>query len=336
MGSPHKQNLRGDHCLNMSKDLFHIIYPVYKAGKFIGFLPFYIDGPTNFRCLKLSRTYLIIWNIFQFFIATIILWNIFRITPAFAGRTNVLILLAFLAAAISDCCYFTMDTFNKLIYRDDIMEIFNCLYRERENLRKLGLKLRHNLLKNCCFIYLIMHTTTVLWDLAACWVYMLKLDRAVDVIFGVSLSYMNLAQAISVSVYITMILTTQNMFRQINTVLVEKFLRNSPIKCVHHANNIKLLDSVIVCYENLTKTLRRINKAASSQILLLLALYFANITMQLLSVVQELIYYKFKDLYVILWGFLAVVCKDGLKLSVLLIVTDKCQKEVYSNLVPVR
>ncbi|KAK9759281.1 7tm Chemosensory receptor [Popillia japonica] len=167
------------------------------------------------------------------------------ITPAFAGRTNVLILLAFLAAAISDCCYFTMDTFNKLIYRDDIMEIFNCLYRERENLRKLGLKLRHNLLKNCCFIYLIMHTTTVLWDLAACWVYMLKLDRAVDVIFGVSLSYMNLAQAISVSVYITMILTTQNMFH----------------------------------------------------------------------------------LYVILWGFLAVVCKDGLKLSVLLIVTDKCQKE---------
>lgn len=312
----------------MSKDLFYVIHPIYKLGRILGILPFPINGPAQHRYLKISKSYFVISSVLQVVISIRLFWCFFTRVGEFVGKSNILIILALLTAIIFEHLYFLADIINKILYRNHIIKIFNCVYQQSEIVRKFGLKLPYNRLRKYCFTYLVFHTLTMIYDLIICWVYMLKLNSINDIVYGVISTYANISQTVSVSLYFAMFLAAQNIFRNITTILARSFLRNPPVNIVGQFSNIELLDSIVDSYQNLTGALRKFNKTVSSQILILMGVYFSNITLQFLALVQQLIYNGRQGIYFTVFGFISVFSKDVVKLWLLLDAADKCQKEV--------
>lgn len=310
----------------MSKDIFYIINPIFFLGRIMGTVPFKINNREKNLYLTISKTYCIISTIIHVLVSVAIIWTTNRLFPQFTNSYSILIFLAYGATLLTGHLYYIADVFNKVVYRNEVIKIFTCLYQQDQKINKLGIKLPYNSLRNICLIHFIFYFVSMAYDVAFFWFGMLRNGSTMHIIYGYLLSYTSISQTISASLYLSTILIIRNMFRNLNTLFTRNFLRKHQIKVLHQLNDVEVLDELVQTYQNLTGALRRINSSVSSQILFLMGFYFSSLTLQVLSIVQHIIH--FKSIIYIIWGICAVLIKEVVKLWILLTIADNCQQEV--------
>lgn len=311
----------------MSKDIFHVISPIYWMGKWTGAISYSICGPPKCKYVTTSKIYLVVTSICQIFLAILSLWSFFTVLPEFYSISSILMFLAFILALLFDHLFYFADIINKIAYRKTVRKVLANLYRSDMELRRLGFKVSYAAMRRWCLFFFLFCLVNSAYNITT-YLLAFKNGSYLHTLYAVCALYINVSQAISVAIYYGIIFIIKNMFEAVTVLLARNFLWKINDKGFRQSTNVRTLERLMDNYQSLTDTLRRFNKTISWQMLFLIGLDFADITMQLLGVVIQILYYK--DTFAIIKGIVSILVKNLVRLQIILDIAHRCKQEVFT------
>lgn len=314
-----------------NENIFNIYKPIYIFAKYTGFCTNTIRIFHDKIYIKYNRKYSIITSVFHTISAIYFIWCSINAAQLLSTQSPLINLCRVIATLLKFFHYYISVAMENLRSKG-IIRIFTDLNEIDKEFRKLGVKLPYVSLRRSCIIVLL---TLLLINTYTVFIFLFDKytkNSYLKIIWCICEMQLYLSQIVSTANFFFIVSIIKQMLANANEIL----LRVAQRVYISRRNQQLLFRKLMRIHQELIDTMRRYNKRTSLQILFIISMQIAYITLQSFAFVQRLISnnYKVSVSYFVHMG--AIFTFVAIKVGVFVIVSNRCQLEVRKIIISSR